>query len=81
GRPIKVQCEPKIIDEHVQQKQLRERYREQREERQREYISERMQNSDQWILSSSSDRIGYQINENYKSMAENDGKRTHIRLV
>ncbi|VIO90172.1 Uncharacterized protein BM_BM12386 [Brugia malayi] len=73
GRPIKVHCEPKIIDEHVQQRELRERYREQREERQREYMN------DQWISSGSSDRMGYQINENYRNIVENDGKRTHIR--
>ncbi|VDN83643.1 unnamed protein product [Brugia pahangi] len=78
--PIKVHCEPKIIDEHVQQRELRERYREQREERQREERRREYMN-DQWISSGSSDRMGYQINENYRNIVENDGKRTHIRLV
>lgn len=81
GRPVKVQCEPEITSEQLHRKELRERYRERCEEHQRKYVSERRQNSDEWISSSGGNRKGYQINESCGSTVENDGKRIEMRLV
>lgn len=81
GRKITTQYEPEIISEKLHRKELCERYREHREEQQREYINENRHNSDEWISSSNRGRGGYQANENYGSVMDSNGKRSNMRLV
>ncbi|MCP9258614.1 hypothetical protein DINM_001632 [Dirofilaria immitis] len=80
-KPIKIQCEPIIIDEQSHRKERHDYYRENREEHQLGYIGKRMENSDEWISPISGDHIRYRINENYGSVVNDGEKRTEISYI
>ncbi|VDK74860.1 unnamed protein product [Litomosoides sigmodontis] len=71
-RPVKVQySEPEIIDEWSRRNELHERHVEQRHD----CTSGLKQNSDGWIVTTSGDCRGYQINE---GIVDSDGRKTDI---
>uniref|UniRef100_A0A915Q029 Uncharacterized protein n=1 Tax=Setaria digitata TaxID=48799 RepID=A0A915Q029_9BILA len=74
-KSMKTQCEPGLINDQLDRKELHRNYQENQNGYQRGYIGDRQKDSDDWISPSIGERLGYRFSDSYRSIPNNDEKR------